>query len=73
MSLFQNFVDVFTNFDPDIFRSLHDEDFMMVRETELSTRKKSKSMSKKNDYNDQACSISFIGKAGSSVAMAASR
>ena len=37
MSLFQNFVDVFTNFDPDIFRSLHDEDFMMVRETELST------------------------------------
>ena len=37
MSLFQNFVDVFTNFDPDIFRSLHDEDFMMVRQTELST------------------------------------
>ena len=37
MSLFQNFVDVFTNFDPDIFRSLHDEDFMMERETELST------------------------------------
>ena len=35
MSLFQNYVDVFYNWDKEVFRSLHHEDFMFIRETEL--------------------------------------
>ena len=31
------FVRVFQNFKPHTFKSFHDEDFMMVRDTELST------------------------------------
>ena len=37
MSLFQKYVDVFYNWDKDVFRSLHHEDFMFIRETELLT------------------------------------
>ena len=35
MSLFQKYVDVFYNWDRQFFRSLHHEDFMFIRETEL--------------------------------------
>ena len=35
MSLFQKYVDVFYNWDRWVFRSLHHEDFMFIRETEL--------------------------------------
>jgi len=35
MTLFQKYVEVFTDWDVDAFRGLHHEDFMFVRETDL--------------------------------------
>ena len=35
MTLFQQYVEVFTDSDVDAFRGLHHEDFMFVRETDL--------------------------------------
>ena len=40
MSLFQKQVDVFYNWDREVFRSLHHEDFMSIRETERLTLNK---------------------------------
>ena len=35
MTLFQKYVEVFTDWDVDAFRGLYHEDFMFVRETDL--------------------------------------
>ena len=37
MGIHENFCAIFKNFDPDAFRALHHEEFMVVRELELST------------------------------------
>ena len=38
MSLFEKFVDCFNNYDPDVFRELHHEEFMVVQEMALLDR-----------------------------------
>ena len=38
MSLFDKFVDCFKNYDADVFRELHHEDFMFVQELALLDR-----------------------------------
>ena len=37
MGIHENFCAIFKNFDPDAFRAIHHEEFMVVRELELST------------------------------------
>jgi len=38
MGIHEDLVSCFSNYDPDVFREIHHDEFMMVRETELSTR-----------------------------------
>ena len=38
MSLFKKYQDVYSNWDLEIFKNIHHEDYMFVRETELLTR-----------------------------------
>ena len=37
MSISQKYLSVFANWDKEVFRSIHNEDFMFIRETELLT------------------------------------
>ena len=37
MSIYHELVECFTQYDPETFRNIHHEEFMMVREAELST------------------------------------
>ena len=37
MSISQKYLSVFANWDKEVFRSIHHEDFMFIRETELLT------------------------------------
>ena len=37
MSIYHELVKCFTHYDPETFRNIHHEEFMMVREAELST------------------------------------
>ena len=38
MSMFQQLIECFNNWDEDTFKQLHHEDFMFIRETELLNR-----------------------------------
>ena len=38
MSLFQKYLDVYSNWDLETFKDIHHEDYMFVRETDLLTR-----------------------------------